>query len=117
MDYQVREEFSLTKAMYGWSKYGGSNQGLVKEGGGWYCQACGKEQPKEFPAYMMCLDHDTFRNFIRLCADCEHLVKSRHITEYEKLRRIVRKSDYQWLKFERIFKIGLENPPTKKISY
>jgi len=103
MGIRIEEEITITKAMYGWTKYGGNNHGLVKEGGRWYCQACGLEQPDEFPAYMMCVDHDSYRSFIRLCGNCEHLVKQRMIDDFMTLKKLVEKRS-EWKQFERMFK-------------
>lgn len=103
MGYRIEERVTITKAMYGWTKYGGAEHGLVKEGGRWYCQACAKEQPDEFPAYMMCVDDGNYRSFIRLCASCENLVKSRDIRRFSELKRLVERKD-RWLMFEHLFK-------------
>ena len=94
---------SVTKMMYGWTKYGGSNHGLVKKGGEWYCQSCGKEQPDEFPAYMMCVDGGNYRSFIRLCAHCENVVKKNNIKCLLKLKEKL-KVENEWDKYKTLFK-------------
>ena len=59
---------SLTKQMYGWSKWGGARKGIVKESlDTWYCQLCGEEQTIGLPAYMF---HLGDRDYIRLCSKC-----------------------------------------------
>jgi len=59
---------SITKQMYGWSKYGGARKGIVKESlDTWYCQVCGEEQTKGLPAYMY---HIGDRDYIRVCSKC-----------------------------------------------
>ena len=99
----------LSKARYGWTKYGGARQGLVKQNGNWYCQACGREHPDSMPAYMMCVDNGQFRDFVRLCAGCENLVKVFNIKDFDQLKEIVKRKP-QWIRFSIIFKeIGLEN--------
>jgi hypothetical protein len=57
--------------MYGWTKWGGATQGLVKEElDEWYCQCCGEKQIKVLPSYMFPTD-TTQRDFIRVCSDCK----------------------------------------------
>jgi len=59
---------SLTKKMYGWTKYGGARKGIVKETlDTWYCQICAEEQTLGLPAYMI---HIGDRDFIRICSKC-----------------------------------------------
>jgi len=65
---------SITKQMYGWSKWGGPRKGIVKETlDTWYCQVCGEEQTKDLPAYMF---HIGDRDYIRLCSKCWAKVKA-----------------------------------------
>lgn len=70
----VRTEVSMTKLMYGWSKYGGANHGLVKKNKlneenqpGWTCQACGEEQHVDLPSYLI---EFAPREFVRICSCC-----------------------------------------------
>jgi hypothetical protein len=59
----------LTQLMYGWSSYGGSNQGLVDEdlGQEWACQACGEYRScDEQPFYF----EFSPREFIKICELC-----------------------------------------------
>lgn len=64
-------EVSITKRMYGWTKYGGAMHGMVKEElNEWNCQACGEKQLKGLPAYMIPED-DHFREYFRVCANCK----------------------------------------------
>ena len=81
--------------MYGWTKYGGANNGLVKEGGDWYCQVCGKKQPREIPAFMFRHSIGDLRNFLRICAVCEHIYKKnkKKCTNVNKLISLCRKRD------------------------
>jgi NAD-dependent SIR2 family protein deacetylase len=82
---------TITKAMYGWTKYGGAREGLVKEELEiWYCQACGSKMPKSIPAYMIPFD-ELRREFIRVCPKCQHKGVVLKITHYETLIRVVRK--------------------------
>jgi len=93
MEDRIIETISITKMMYGWSKYGGKNYGVVKHNGGWFCQTCGAEQPKSVPSYMFCTDNGGFREFVRLCSCCENLVKEKKIKNYQELKEIVRKRE------------------------
>lgn len=97
------DEKTLNKAKYGWSKYGGARHGLIKQGGRWYCQACGEEQPSIFPAYMLCVDNGEFRDFIRLCSACENIVKTKNIKNFLILKKRVTKTSI-WKKYEQVFK-------------
>lgn len=90
METIVEKSISVTRAQYGWSKYGGARHGLVRHSGDWYCQACGKKQPDELPAYMFCLDVGEYREFIRLCASCQNIVKNKGI---ESLQELVKEVD------------------------
>jgi len=65
----------ITKMMYGWSKYGGGRYGLVGEETlpEWTCQACGSQIPKLIPPFMFPIDGD-YRDFLRICANCQHNV-------------------------------------------
>lgn len=97
MDYHV---VTKTKAMYGWSKYGGPNMGLVKqENDTWYCQSCGEEYPEEMSPFMMPMD-DTMREFIRICGICYKRVLIKRIKYIMSLFKSIRKGsggkhDYQ----------------------
>lgn len=102
-DVIIKKTVTISKMKFGWSKYGGARQGLVKQGGNWFCQACGAEQPDSLPAYMMCVDNGEYREFIRLCAVCENIVKKKNIKNFRILKKIVKKPN-MWLSFERIFK-------------
>ena len=68
MTHESFASLSITMQCYGWSKYGGARQGLVKTDDKiWYCQCCGEKQVREIPGYMYGLGN---REFIRLCAKC-----------------------------------------------
>lgn len=65
---------SLTKQMYGWSKWGGARKGIVKEDlDTWYCQCCKEEQTKGLPAYMY--DYGD-GDYLRICSKCWAMVKN-----------------------------------------
>lgn len=70
---------SITKMMYGWSKWGGATHGLAKESlDEWYCQVCGEKQTKMLPSYMF--PYDSFgRDFVRICARCKAKAKLKDI--------------------------------------
>lgn len=80
-----------TKKMYGWTKYGGARKGMVMEElDEWFCQACGRPQPKEAPAYMVPLDEDIRREFVRVCAVCRDVEKKKGYTVFEQVSTTVR---------------------------
>lgn len=62
---------ALNKAKYGWSKWGGPNQGIVQKNltEEWYCQACQEKQTDELPPYMF---EYAEREFIRICSKCHN---------------------------------------------
>lgn len=62
---------SITQKMYGWTKWGGAREGILKEDlDVWYCQSCGQAQLKELPSYMIPTD-ETGRDFARICSVCK----------------------------------------------
>jgi hypothetical protein len=74
----------------GWSKWGGSVSGLLKEDlDTWYCQICGDEQVKTLPSYMIPVDSSN-REFIRVCSNCKSKSYSHRVTLCWDLLRIVR---------------------------
>jgi hypothetical protein len=81
---------SITHMMYGWSKWGGGTQGLAKETlDEWYCQACGEEQIKGLPSYMIPVD-TTRRDFVRVCASCKAKAISHQISLCFDLLRLLK---------------------------
>jgi len=64
---------SLTGKMFGWSKWGGGNQGIftLLPSDEWWCQACGKVQTRNSPAYMIPIDAFN-RDFAKVCSACRH---------------------------------------------
>ena len=76
----VKKKVTVTKKMYGWSKYGGARRGMVKEElEVWYCQCCSEEQTKEMPEYYIAEDDDE-REFMRVCGKCRHVIKKHNVT-------------------------------------
>ena len=76
---------SITCRMYGWSKWGGAREGLVKEDlDEWYCQTCGQRQIKILPSYMFPTD-DTQRDFVRVCTMCKAKSLLFHLDELSEL--------------------------------
>jgi hypothetical protein len=62
---------SITHKMYGWTKWGGAREGLVKEDLDiWYCQVCGEPQLRVLPSYMFPMD-ESDREFVRVCSLCK----------------------------------------------
>lgn len=59
----------LTQIMYGWSSYGGSNQGLVDDRveDQWSCQACGHTQEANFSPFYF---EFSPREFVKICEVC-----------------------------------------------
>jgi len=55
----------------GWTKYGGARQHVIKTHitKTWYCQACGKEKPKDMSPFLW---EFTEGEHIRVCATCLH---------------------------------------------
>lgn len=79
---------SITKQMYGWSKWGGGNHGLVKEElNEWYCQNCGELQKRGLPSYMV---ESATREFLRVCAGCKHEMVVKNLKTYWQLMKSTR---------------------------
>jgi NAD-dependent SIR2 family protein deacetylase len=77
--------------MYGWTKYGGAREGLVKkELEKWYCQVCGAQMPKSIPAYMIPMDRLN-RDFLRVCPECQNASYTLKITTYAQLVRVIKR--------------------------
>lgn len=66
---------TITKKMYGWSKWGGARFGMITRettwSPSWVCQVCGKDQVRELPHYMIPLK-GTDREYIQVCSTCKH---------------------------------------------
>ena len=73
----------------GWTKWGGAVYGIDKtEFDQWYCQACGDEQIKGLPSYMIPMD-ESQRDFIRVCSSCKFkAVKTRVRISWDLIRII-----------------------------
>lgn len=81
----------LTQAMYGWSKHGGVNLGLVQEklGDEWICQACSETQSVGQP-----FDFEFMpREFIKICESCHTVGVENEVTLFSDLIMLVRKLD------------------------
>lgn len=71
MSEVIYEEVSITRKMYGWSKYGGARRGIVKEElPEWACQLCGARNTSGLPAYFVPQDKYQ-REFMRVCSICK----------------------------------------------
>ena len=80
---------TITRLMYGWSRWGGGNQGLVKEElDEWYCQNCGEIQKKGLPSYMV---ETAEREFVRVCAKCKHKMVENRLKDYWGLMNYTRR--------------------------
>jgi len=87
----VGDKVTITKKMYGWSKWGGARHGLVKEDlDEWFCQSCGEKQVKVLPNYMFDYFKDK-RDFIRICSKCKNEAVRRRINRVETLFGRLRK--------------------------
>lgn len=81
----IVREISITKKMYGWSKYGGARKGLVKEElDEWSCQLCGSTNNRSLPAYFVPEDA-TQREYMRICSDCKHLALKHDLKTFDEL--------------------------------
>jgi len=75
---------SITKKMYGWSKYGGGRQGLAKEAlPEWTCQLCGTKHSSEMPSYFVPETKDC-REYYRVCSPCKNKMLKLNIETFEK---------------------------------
>jgi hypothetical protein len=75
---------SMHSKMYGWSKWGGSNSGLVQKDKTfeWSCQGCGERLGSTCPSYMF----EFCKNeFIRICTSCQSLKLDKHIKTLDEL--------------------------------
>jgi hypothetical protein len=81
---------SMTGRMYGWSKWGGAREGLVKEDlDEWYCQCCGEKQVRVLPSYMFPTD-DTGRDFVRVCTVCKAKAIINNLNRLQDLLELLR---------------------------
>ena len=64
---------SITKKMFGWSKWGGKTQGLftLLPADEWFCQNCGLKQTRNLPSYMIPMN-DSNRDFAKVCCKCKN---------------------------------------------
>jgi len=85
----------VTRKMYGWSKWGGANFGLVQENKTeeWSCQGCGSPQTSELPSYMF---EFTDNEFIRICSVCQAIKLHYHIHSLDNLIEAVRNKRESW---------------------
>lgn len=81
----------LTKKAYGWTKYGGTNLGLVQDGKTieWSCQVCSDVQASDLPSYMF----EFIENeFIRICSICQAEKIAHHVLTLQELIEATRKA-------------------------
>lgn len=84
-------EVKITKKMYGWSKWGGAYDGLIKtELDEWVCQFCARDQVKELPCYMIPFDEDQ-REFFRACSVCKNIALNNNCKTFRDLLGIIRR--------------------------
>lgn len=83
-------ETTITSQMYGWSKYGGADEGLVKEELTiWHCQGCGDQQVKEMAQYMIPLS-PALGEYARVCALCKNIALDHQVVYFCDLLPIIR---------------------------
>lgn len=76
-----------------WSKWGGPREGYQKEElPQWVCQACGKDQLRVFPEYLLLLDDET-REYLRICTECKFRSVVSDSRSFAKLRVEIRTRD------------------------
>lgn len=91
MIIETLPSISLTMRMYGWSKWSGGSEGLVKEElDEWYCQSCGDLQLKGLPSYMIPTD-EAQRDYIRVCTWCKAQSVVNKITFCKELLKLMGK--------------------------
>lgn len=78
---------SITMKMFGWSKWGGANQGLftLLPSEVWYCQCCGEKQTRNLPSYMIPMDSFN-RDFVKVCTKCKYKSIIKKIKHFLDLR-------------------------------
>lgn len=59
----------ISRAMRGWTKYGGARGGYNTVTPEWYCQSCKDKQTEGVPAYLIRVDTE---DFARICSICFH---------------------------------------------
>lgn len=85
-----RVTISITHKMYGWSKWGGAREGMLKEDlDEWYCQSCGEKQIKVLPCYMFPVD-ELGRDFVRVCTICKAKSLIKHLNHWDDLLKLLR---------------------------
>jgi hypothetical protein len=79
----------MSRKVFGWSKHGGVNQGLLQEykTPEWYCQACRVKQTDQMPAYMFEIIE---REFARICSHCQYIKNNHNIDTFALLLSFVR---------------------------
>lgn len=81
---------SIGKMLYGWSKFGGANYGIIREETDeWACQICGARQIMGLPQYFLPMDNYR-RDFIRVCSGCWADIRKLNIKTYKELVRKVK---------------------------
>jgi hypothetical protein len=88
--YDKYVSMSMTMKCYGWTKWGGAREGMVKEDlEEWYCQACGEKQIRVLPSYMFPTD-DEGREFVRVCTLCKAKSIIGRLTKWQELMHLLR---------------------------
>ena len=76
-------KITITKKMYGWSKYGGARKGLAKEVlPEWACQLCSTRHSREMPSYFV-PETNECREYYRVCSACKNKLLRLNIPTFE----------------------------------
>jgi len=78
---------SVTKMLYGWSKWGKGNFGIFREiAEEWNCQLCAAKQIIGLPRYFFPMD-DFRRDFLMVCSSCRHDLIEAGVQTFEELNK------------------------------
>ncbi len=84
----------ISRAMRGWTKYGGTRNGYSMEvTPEWYCQSCTEKQTDKLPSYLIEIEKE---NYARICSICFHEAIARKITNVFALISFMRRVVPDW---------------------
>ncbi len=78
----------ISRAMRGWTKWGGANHGYLTNDDEWYCQACNEKQSTGLPSYLIRIKD---QDFGRICSTCLNIALLRKINNIFDLITFTRK--------------------------
>lgn len=80
----------ITKAVYGWTKWGGAKNGLEVTSPEWYCQACKEKQSEGLPRYLIQIEGEDYGKICSVCLHKAIQIKSQNIFDLIKfLGRVI----------------------------